>query len=123
MTATSSEHNWQNISLSANLRAESKVAVTQLSSKAMQLFVHGSDGFIYTCLGAGLQAKWSAWQPMRGRQFSGTVDVAAVVRKGSRAVDLLVSHNESEKLTVWGPRGSESNWEAWRSLQSPWISK
>jgi hypothetical protein len=116
------EHTWRTISLGANFRAESKVIVTKISAESLQLFVHGSDGFIHTCWDSGLSANWSTWESIGRQTFSGSVDVAAVVRMGARAVDLFVSNNEGQKHTVWWTRGTKSNWEKWRLLQLPRTS-
>jgi hypothetical protein len=113
------EPTWRTISLGANFRAESKVIVTEISVESLQLFVHGSDGSIHTCWDSGLSAEWSTWESIGRRKFSGSVDVAAVVRMGARAVDLFVSNNEGQMHTVWWTRGRKSDWVEWRALQLP----
>jgi hypothetical protein len=114
-------HPWKTISFGAQFKAQSKVATAKISSETTELFVHGSDGFIHTCWRHALQPEWSAWQLVGRQQFRGSVDVVAVVRAGSRSVDLLVSNNDSQGLTVWWTRGSKLNWEIWRQVQLPGI--
>ncbi|KAH7072279.1 hypothetical protein BKA63DRAFT_66286 [Paraphoma chrysanthemicola] len=114
---------WKEISLGANINAQSKVAAAKLSSEITELFVHGSDGFIRTCWCSELPAQWSAWKSIGRRQFQGSVDVVTVVRPGSRSVDILVSNNDGQGITVWWTRGSKLNWENWRQLQLPEIFK
>ncbi|KAM3067386.1 hypothetical protein ACMFMG_005257 [Clarireedia jacksonii] len=112
------EQTWRTISLDANFRADSEFIVTKISVESLQLFVHGSDGFIHTCWDSGLSAKWSTWESIGTQVFSGSVDVTAVVRIGATAVDLFVSNNEGQIHKVWWTRGRKSKWDKWRVLQS-----
>lgn len=108
---------WNQIPLGAGIRAESKVTVIKLSSETLQLFVHGSDGFVHTCWRSGSLAEWCTSRSVRMQKFLGSVDITAVTRTGARAVDLFVSDNQGSGITVWWTRGSKSNWEEWRTLQ------
>ena len=107
---------WDWISLGANFRAESKVIVVELVPEGLRLFVHGSDGFIHTSWCSGLRSEWSEWQLIEGQTFSGAVDLSAIVPKGGRAVDLFVTNNEGERLSIWWTRGSRQSWESWRII-------
>ncbi|KAH7084570.1 heterokaryon incompatibility protein-domain-containing protein [Paraphoma chrysanthemicola] len=117
------QRTWNDISLGANINAQSKVAAAKLSPETTELFVLGSDGFIHTCWCSEIQPQWSAWELIGRWQFQGSVDVVAVVRPGSRSIDLLVSNNDGQGVTVWWTRGSKLNWENWRQLELPKIFK
>ncbi|KAJ5026839.1 purine and uridine phosphorylase [Bipolaris maydis] len=110
---------WNQIPLHADIRAESKVTVIKLSPETLHLFVHGSDGSVHTCWRSGLLAEWCTSRPVGTQKFFGSVDVTAVTRTGSRAVDLFVSNNQGSGVTLWWTRGSKSNWQEWRALQLP----
>jgi hypothetical protein len=110
---------WNKLSYGAKFAAQSKVVATKLSSETTELFVHGRDDLIYTCWCSETPTKWAKWEAIQLKRFLGSVDVVAVVRVGSKSVDLLVSHSDDQGLTVWWTRGSKHKWRRWQELQVP----
>ncbi|KAF2273332.1 purine and uridine phosphorylase [Westerdykella ornata] len=115
------ERTWTEVSGGAKFKATPKVTVTKLSPGTLHLFVHGTDGFVYTCGRSGPGAEWSTWESVRNQRFLGSVDMAVAAWKGAKAANLFVSNNDGQRVTVWWTRGSMSNWEEWRTLKLPEV--